>query len=50
MASAVIMCVSEPIEFMERTERPLALDALDRAGETLGSSKIFGMGKGDFLY
>jgi hypothetical protein len=37
VASAVIMCVSETIEFMDRTERPLALDTVDRDGETLGS-------------
>jgi hypothetical protein len=36
-ASVVIMCVSEPIEFMDRTERPLALDTVDRDGETRGS-------------
>ena len=37
MASAVIMYVSETIEFMDRTERPLELDTVDRDGETLGS-------------
>jgi hypothetical protein len=31
------MCVSEPIESMERTESPLALGAVDRDGETRDS-------------
>ena len=40
VASAVIICVSEPIEFMDRTERPLALDTVDRDGETRGSESL----------
>ena len=40
VASVVIMCVSVPIEFMERTERPLVLDTVDRDGETRGSESL----------
>ena len=36
-ASVAIMCVSETMEFMERTETLLALDTVDRDGETQGS-------------
>ena len=39
-----IMCVSEPIEFMETIERELALD---RDGETRGSSIFHDTMRGD---
>ena len=44
MASVVLMCVSEPIVFMETIERKLALD---RDGETRGSSIFHDTMRGD---
>ena len=46
VASVVIMCVSKPIEFMERTQILALLDTVDRGGESVwfvDPPKYYGM-------